>query len=80
MSNHGIRLDSKLVTEGVPENNGEVSGVVAANPNINQLITQKKAFNSMAESVNNQILLPLEEKLERFRRYSNLSFVLSVAD
>ena len=54
---HGIRLDTKLVTDGGPENHGEVSGFVADNPNINQLIAQKDIIqsNSMIESVNKHI-------------------------
>ena len=38
ISKHGIRSDSTLITDGGPENHGEVSGFVADNPNISQLI------------------------------------------
>jgi len=57
ISKHGIRSDSKLITDGGPENNGEVSGFVAGNPNINQLIAQKDIiqYNSMVESVNKHV-------------------------
>ena len=57
ISKHGIRYDSKLITDGGPENHGEVSGFVAGNPNINQLIAQKDIIqsNSMIESVNKHI-------------------------
>ena len=41
ISKHGIRPDSTLINDGGPENQGEVSGFVAGNPNINQLIAQK---------------------------------------
>ena len=56
-SKHGIHPDSKLITDGGPENHGEVSGFVAGNPNINQLIAQKDIIqsNSMVESVNKHI-------------------------
>ena len=40
ISKHDIRSDSKLITVGGPENPEEVSGFVAGNPNINQLIAQ----------------------------------------
>jgi putative transposase len=46
ISKHGIRSDSKLITDGGPENHGEVSGFVAGNPNINQLIAQKDIIQS----------------------------------
>ena len=57
ISKHGIRSDSTLITDGGPENHGEVSGFVAGNPNINQLIAQKDIIqsNSMVESVNKHI-------------------------
>ena len=41
ISKHSIRPDSTLITDGGPENHGEVSGFVAGNPNISQLIAQK---------------------------------------
>jgi len=57
ISKHGIRLDTKLVTDGGPENHGEVSSFIADNQNINQLIAQKDIIqsNSMIESVNKHI-------------------------
>ena len=38
ISKHSIRPDSTLITDGGPENQGEVSGFIAGNQNINQLI------------------------------------------
>jgi hypothetical protein len=57
ISQHGIHCDAKLITDGGPENHGEVSGFVADNPNINQLIAQKDILqsNAMVESVNKHI-------------------------
>ena len=54
---HGIRSDSKLITDGGPENHGEVSKFTAGNQNINQLFAQKDIIqsNSMVESVNKHI-------------------------
>ena len=54
---HGIRPDSKLITDGGPENQGEVSKFTTGNQNINQLIAQKDIIqsNSMVESVNKHI-------------------------
>lgn len=57
ISKHGIRPDTKLVTDGGPENHGEVSKFTSGNQNINQLITQKDIVqsNSMVEAVNKHI-------------------------
>lgn len=57
ISKHGILRDATLITDGGPENQGEVSGYVADNPNINQLIAQKDIIqsNAMVESVNKHI-------------------------
>ena len=57
ISKHGIRPDSKLITDGGPENHGEVSKFTSGNQNINQLIAQKDIVqsNSMVESVNKHI-------------------------
>jgi hypothetical protein len=57
ISKHGIRPDSTLITDGGPENHGEVSKFTAGNDNINQLIAQKDIIqsNSMVESVNKHI-------------------------
>jgi hypothetical protein len=57
ISKHGIRPDSTLITDGGPENHGEVSSFIADNQNINQLIAQKDIIqsNSMVESVNKHI-------------------------
>jgi len=54
---HGIRLDTKLVTDGGPENHGEVSTFVSNRENIKQLIAQKDIIqsNSMVEAVNKHI-------------------------
>ena len=51
---HGIRSDSKIINDCGPEKHEEVSGFVAGNPNINQLIVQKDIIqsNSVVESVN----------------------------
>ena len=56
-SKHSIRSDSTLITDGGPENQGEVSKFTAGNHNINQLIAQKDIIqsNSMVESVNKHI-------------------------
>ena len=57
ISKHGIRPDSKLFTDGGPENQGEVSKFTAGNQIINQFIAQKDIIqsNSMVESVNKHI-------------------------
>ena len=57
ISKHGIHPDSTLITDGGPENHGEVSSFIADNQNINQLIAQKDIIqsNSMIESVNKHI-------------------------
>jgi hypothetical protein len=57
ISKHDIRPDSKLITDGGPENHGEVSKFTSGNQNINQLIAQKDIVqsNSMVESVNKHI-------------------------
>jgi transposase InsO family protein len=54
---HGIRLDTKLVTDGGPENHGEVSTFVSNRENLKQLIAQKDIIqsNSMVEAVNKHI-------------------------
>ena len=54
---HDIGIDSTLVTDGGPENHGEVSKFTTGNQNINQLIAQKDIIqsNSMIESVNKHI-------------------------
>jgi len=54
---HGTRLDTKLVTDGGPENHGEVSKFVSNRENLKQLIAQKDIIqsNSMVESVNKHI-------------------------
>ncbi len=57
ISKPGIHPDSTLITDGGPENHGEVSGFVVGNPNINQLIAQKDIIqsNSIVKSVNKHI-------------------------
>jgi transposase InsO family protein len=57
ISKHRIHRDATLITDGGPENQGEVSGFVTDNPNINQLIAQKYILqsNAMVESVNKHI-------------------------
>ena len=57
ISKHGIRSDSKLFTDGGPENHEEVSKFTTGNQNINQLIAQKDIIqsNSMVEFVNKHI-------------------------
>ena len=57
ISKHGIHPDSTLITDGGPENQGEVSKFTAGNQNINQLIAQKDIIqsNSMVEAVNKHI-------------------------
>jgi hypothetical protein len=54
---HGISLDTKLVTDGGPENHGEVSKFVSNRENLKQLIAQKDIIqsNSMVEAVNKHI-------------------------
>ena len=54
---HRIRLDTKLVTDGGPENHGEVSKFVSNRENLKQLIAQKDIIqsNSMVEAVNKHI-------------------------
>ena len=54
---HGTRLDTKLVTDGGPENHGEVSKFVSNRENLKQLIAQKDIIqsNSMVEAVNKHI-------------------------
>ena len=54
ISKHGIRPDSKLITDGGPENHGEVSKFVSSRENLKQLIAQKDIIqsNSMVEAVN----------------------------
>ena len=57
ISKHGVRPDSTLITDGGPENQGEVSKFTAGNQDIIQLIAQKDIIqsNSMIESVNKHI-------------------------
>jgi hypothetical protein len=57
ISKHGIRPDTKLVTDGGPENHGEVSKFISNRENLKQLIAQKDIIqsNSMIESVNKHI-------------------------
>ena len=71
ISKHGIRPDSTLINDGGPENQGEVSGFVAGNPNIKQLIAQKDIiqFNGWICQQAYQILLPLQERIERPQWY-----------
>lgn len=51
---HDIKPGTQLITDGGPENIGEVSGFTAENPCINQLIAKKDIIqsNSMVEAVN----------------------------
>jgi putative transposase len=39
---HDIRIDSTLITDGGPENHGEVSKFISGEENIKQVIAQKK--------------------------------------
>ena len=57
ISKHGIHPDSTLITDGGPENHGEVSTFVSNRENIKQLIAQKDIIqsNSMVEAVNKHI-------------------------
>ena len=54
---HGIRSDSTLITDGGPENHGEVSKFISNRENLKQLIAQKDIIqsNSMVEAVNKHI-------------------------
>ena len=54
---HDIGIDSTLVTDGGPENHGEVSKFVSNRENLKQLIAQKDIIqsNSMVEAVNKHI-------------------------
>jgi len=51
---HDIAIDTTLVTDGGPENHGEVSKFISGKENIKQLIAQKDIIqsNSMVEAVN----------------------------
>jgi hypothetical protein len=54
---HDIGIDSTLVTDGGPENHGEVSKFISGKENIKQVIAQKDIIqsNSMVEAVNKHI-------------------------
>lgn len=54
---HNIEIDSTLVTDGGPENHGEVSRFISDKRNIKHVIAQKDIIqsNSMVEAVNKHI-------------------------
>ena len=54
---HDIGIDATLVTDGGPENHGEVSNFINGKENINHVIAQKDIIqsNSMVEAVNKHI-------------------------